>query len=128
MGTARRRSFCNINVFQNDMNYPIETSRTLIKKVKKVVFYIAIRRTAQSAVHYLPSLRDLFIPTPTRLHRGSILAMQQLRAMTKSLTFPPLSVARYSFIQLSQQGRQWRERKCPVFETVAKRDSNPGLT
>ena len=57
---------------------------------------------------------------------GSILARQQLRAKTKSLTFPPLSIARYSFIQLSQQGRQWRERKCPIFETVAKGDSNPG--
>ena len=57
---------------------------------------------------------------------GSILVMQQLRATTKSLTFPPLSIARYSFIQLSQLGRQWRERKCPIFETVAKGDSNPG--
>ena len=37
---------------------------------------------------------------------GSILAMQQLRATTKSLTFPPLSIARYSFIQLSQLGTQ----------------------
>ena len=36
---------------------------------------------------------------------GSILARQQLRAKTKSLTFPPLSIARYSFIQLSEQGR-----------------------
>ena len=57
---------------------------------------------------------------------GSILARQQLRAKTKSLTFPPLSIARYSCIQLSQQGRQWRERKCPIFETVPKGDSNPG--
>ena len=56
---------------------------------------------------------------------GSILAMQQLRATTKSLTFPPLSIARYSFIQLSQLGRQWRERKFQIFETVAKGDSNP---
>ena len=52
--------------------------------------------------------------------------MQQLRAKTKSLACPPLSIARYSFIQLSQLGRQWRERKCPNFETVAKVDSNPG--
>ena len=57
---------------------------------------------------------------------GSIIVMQQLRATTKSLTCPPLSIARYSFIQLSQQGRQWRERKCPNFDTVAKQDSNPG--
>ena len=36
-----------------------------------------------------------------------------------SLIFPPLSIARYSFIQLSQQGRQLRGRICPIFETVA---------
>ena len=57
---------------------------------------------------------------------GSILVRQQLQAKTKSLTCPPLSIARYSFIQLSQLGPQWRERKCPIFETVAKGDSNPG--
>ena len=57
---------------------------------------------------------------------GSILARQQLRARAKSLTFPPLSIARYSFIQLSQLECQWRERKFPIFETVTKRDSNPG--
>ena len=44
----------------------------------------------------------------------------------KSLTFPPLSTARYSFKQLSQLGRQWRERKCPIFEMVPKGDSNQG--
>ena len=35
-------------------------------------FYIAqypVRWTAQSALHFLPSLTDLFIPTPTRLLR-----------------------------------------------------------
>ena len=42
------------------------------------------------------------------------------------LTFPSLSIARYSFIQLSQQGRQWGERTCPIFETIAKGGSNPG--
>ena len=92
-------------------------------------FYIAqypVRWTAQSALHFLPSLTDLFIPTPFSASPGSILAMQQLRANTKSLTFPPLSIARYSFIQLSQQGRQWREGKCPIFQTVPKGDSNPG--
>ena len=44
----------------------------------------------------------------------------------KSLTFPPLSIAMYSFIKLSQLGLQWRERKRPIFETVAKGDSNTG--
>ena len=71
-------------------------------------FYIAqypVRWTAQSASHFLPSLTDLFIPTPFSASPGSILARQQLRAKTKSFTFPPLSIARYSFIQLSEQRR-----------------------
>ena len=75
---------------------------------KEGSFYIAqypVRWTAQSASHFLPSLTDLFIPTPFSASPGSILARQQLRAKTKSLTFPPLSIARYSFIQLSEQGR-----------------------
>ena len=76
------------------------------KKVK-VWFYIAlypVRWTAQSALHF-PPLADLFIPTPFSTSLGSILAMQQLRN-DYSLTFPPLSIARYSFIQLSRLRRR----------------------
>ena len=100
--------------------------------IKKCIgsFYIAqypVRWTAQSASHFLPSPTDLFIPTPFSASPGSILARQQLRAKTKSLTFPPLSIARYSFIQLSEQGRLCEvNEKCPISETVAKGDSNPG--
>ena len=42
----------------------------LKKKEGKGSFYIAqypVRWTAQSALHFLPPLADLFIPTPTRL-------------------------------------------------------------
>ena len=101
----------------------------MIKGKSKGSLYIAqypVRWTAQSALYFLPSPTDLFIPTPFSAYPGSILAMQQLRATTKSLTCPPLAIARYSFIQLSQQGRQWREGHCPIFQTVAKGDSNPG--
>ena len=66
------------------------------QKVKKACFY-----TAQYPVNWTAQ---------------SILAMQQLRN-DYSLTFPPLSI---------KQGRQWREQKCPIFEMVAKRDSNQG--
>ena len=41
-------------------------------KKGKGSFYIAqylVRWTAQSALHFLPSLTDLFIPKPTRLLR-----------------------------------------------------------
>ena len=74
---------------------------------KKVWFYIAlypVHWTAQSALHF-PPLADLFIPTPFSASLGSILAMQQLRN-DYSLTFPPLSIARYSFIQLSRLRRR----------------------
>ena len=103
--------------------------KRVLKTLKKGCFYIAqypVRWTVQSALHFLPSLADPVHSDTNSASPGSILVMQQLRATTKSLTFPPLSIARYSFIQLSQQGRQWRERKCPIFDTVAKQDSNPG--
>ena len=96
---------------------------------KVAFFYIAqypVRWTAQSALHFFaipdrPVHSDINSASP-----GCILARQQLRAKTTSLTFPPLSIARYSFIQLRELGCQWIERNCPIFETVAKGDSNPG--
>ena len=102
-------------------------SLTTVKK--KGSFYIAqypVRWTAQSALHFFASPGRPVHSDTNSASPGSILARQQLRAKAKSLTFPPLSIARYSFIQLSEQGRQWRERKCPIFETVTKGDSNPG--
>ena len=104
-----------------------ETTRVMVKKVN-VVLYSAVSSPLDRAKRF-----TLFLLPDRPVHfdtnsasPASILARQQLRANTKSLTFPPLSIARYSFIQLSQQGRQWRERKCQIFETVAKVDSNPG--
>ena len=105
------------------------TFQTENKESKKGSFYIAqypVHWTAQSALRFF-ALPDRPVHSDTNsASPGSIIVMQQLHATTKSLTFPPLSIARYSFIQLSQLGRQWRERKCPIFETVAKGDSNPG--
>ena len=49
-----------------------EDRAQLFKKKGKGSFYIAqypVYWTAQSALHFLPSLTDLFIPTPTRLLR-----------------------------------------------------------
>ena len=99
---------------------------TRIIKGKKDSFYIAqypVRWTAQKRFT-LFALPDRPVHSATNsASPGSILATQQLRAKTKSLTFPTLSIARYSLLQLSQQVRQWRERKCPIFEMVAKGDS-----
>ena len=85
--------------------WPQQTRKQV--ELKKVWFYIAlypVRWTAQSALHF-PPLADLFIPTPFSASLGSILAMQQLRN-DYSLTFPPLPIARYSFIQLSRLRRR----------------------
>ena len=100
--------------------------RSKIKKSKGSV-YIAqypVRWTAQSALHFLPSRTGPVHSDTNSASLGSILAMQQLRN-GYSFTFQQLSIARYSFIQLSEQGLQWRELKCSIFEMVAKRDSNP---
>ena len=105
-----------------------ELSMLCCLQLKKGSFYIA-----QYPVRYRSKRFTLFASPGRPVHSdtnsaspGSILARQQLRAKAKSLAFPPLSIARYSFIQLSEQGRQWRERKCPIFETITKRDSNLG--
>ena len=93
-----------------------------VKVVKRNFLYSAVssppdrsKRCTLFALPGRPVHSDTNLASP-----GSILAMQQLRAMTKSLTRPSLSIARYSFIHLSQQGHQWRERKYPIFETEAK--------
>ena len=99
------------------------------KKSKRYVFISsAVSSPLDRSKHRTP------LPSPDRpVHSdtnsaspGSILAMQQLHATTRSLTFPPLPIARYSFMQLCQLGHKWRERKWPTFETLAKGDSNPG--
>ena len=99
-----------LNLFCNTLSNCGTVSRFLSPRIElkvRVWFYIAlypVRWTAQSALHFHP-LADLFTPTPFSASLGSILAMQQLRN-DYSLTFPPLSIARYSFIQLSRLRRR----------------------
>ena len=105
-----------------------ETSGLKGKKKVKVWFYIAlypVRWTAQSALHSHP-LADLFIPTPFSASLGSILAMQQLRN-DYSLTFPPLSIARYSFIQLSRLRRREMKENAQTSKRY-QRGFEPGLS
>ena len=97
----------SIPCFCNDINIALVCRPTVSKIKVKVWFYIAlhpVRWTAQSALHF-PPLADLFIPTPFSASLESILAMKQLRN-DYSFTFPPLSISRYSFIQLSRLRRR----------------------
>ena len=87
--------------------------------------YIAqypVLRTVQSALHFT-SLTDLFTQTPSRLLWDEYLL--QLMREGCSYTYPPLSIARYSFIQLSEL-EQCRVKKFAQGFNTAAQDLNPG--
>ena len=87
--------------------------------------YIAqypVRWTAQSASHFFLPLQ-----TCSFRHRSSILAKLQLRAKTKSLTFPPLSIATYSFTAEST-GASMERTKMPNLRNGSKAGFEHGLT
>ena len=80
--------------------------------------------TIQSALHFT-SLRDLFTQTPSRLLWEASSHMLQLMREGCSYTYPPLSIVRYSFIQLSEL-EQCRVKKLAQGFNTAAQDSNPG--
>ena len=101
-------------------------SLLIILEIKgMVIAQYPVRWTAQSALH-IPPLADLFIPTPFSASLGSILAMQQLRN-DYSLTCPPLSIARYSFIQLSRPRRREVKENAQTSKRY-ERGFEPGLS
>ena len=70
----------------------------------KASFYIAqypVPRTVQSALHFT-SLTDLFTQTPPWLLCEASSHMLQLMREGCSYIYPPLYIARYSCIQLSE--------------------------
>ena len=81
-------------------------------------------RTAQSTLHFT-SLTDLFTQTPSRLLWEASSHMLQLMHEGCSYPYPPLSIARYSFIQLSEL-EQCRVKKIAQGFNTAAQDSNPG--
>ena len=95
---------------------------------KKVNYYIAqypVLRTVQSALHFT-SLTGLFIQTPSRLLWESSNHMLQLIREGCSYTYPLMSIARYSFIQLSELEHCRVKQTAQGFNTAAQ-DSNPGF-
>ena len=93
----------------------------IIKKVK-ASSYIAqypVLRTAQCALHFT-SLTDLFTQTPSRLLWEASSHMLQFMHGGCSYTYPPLSIARYSFIQLSKL-EQCRVKNLPKVLTLQNR-------
>ena len=99
---------------ENDMseaNYDLMSSITYILHTPLIFKF---KQNSSYTVLFAFSPTDLFIPTPFSASPGSILVMQKVRATTKSLTFPPLSIARYSFMQSSEStGASMERRKIP---------------
>ena len=72
---------------------------------------ICKKATVQSALHFT-SLTDLFTKTPSWLLWEASSHLLQLMRECCSYKYPPLSIARYSFIQLSEQ-EQCRVKNLP---------------
>ena len=84
-----------------------------------------ILRIAQSALHFT-SLTDLFNQTLSQFLWEASSHTLQLMCEDCVYTYPPLSIARYSFIQL----RELEDVQCTMYnENLAQglaQDSNPG--
>ena len=83
-----------------------------------------VLRTIQSAIHFT-SLTDLFTQTPSRLLWEASSHMLQLIREGCSYTYPPLSIARYSLIQLGELEKCRVKKLAQGFNTITQ-DSNPG--
>ena len=96
-----------------------------VERVKKrsIVQY-PVLRTVQSALHFT-SLTDLFTQTPSRLLWEASSHMQQLMREGCSYIYPPLSIAMYSFIQLSEL-EQCRLKKLAQGFNTTTQGSNLG--
>ena len=104
-----------------------EQSIYLAKNLCKVSSYIVqhpILRTAQSALHFT-SLADLFNQTPSQLLWEASSHTLQLMHEGCSYTHPPLSIAMYSVIQLSELEQCRVKNPAQGFNTAVQ-DSNPG--
>ena len=92
-----------------------------IHTLKKASSYIAqhpVLRTVQSALHFT-FLTDLFTQTPSWLLWEASSHRLQFMREGGSYTYPPLSIVRYSFIQLSELEQYALNKLSQGFNTAA---------
>ena len=94
------------------------------KKGKFLYSAVSSPRDRSKRLHFT-SLTDLFTQTPYRLLWEASSHMLELMREGCSYTYPPLSIARYSFIQLSEL-EQCRVKKLAQGFNPAAQDFNPG--
>ena len=85
-----------------------------------------VRWTAQSALHVTPWQTCSF------RHQldfsGKHSSHAAITSEDYSLTFPPLSISRYSFIQLSELGHRGENENAQTSKRYQREDSNPALS
>ena len=96
----------------------------LYKEGSSYIAQYPVLRTVQSPLHFT-SLTDMFTQTPSRLLWETSSHMLQLIRESCSYTHPPLSIARYSFLQLNEL-EQCRVKKLAQGFNTAAQDPNPG--
>ena len=96
------------------------------KKVKICFIYSAVYSSSDRSKRFtLHPLAGLFIPAPTRL-LWEAFSYAAITREDYSLIFPPLSVARYSFIQLIELGHRGENENYQSLKWYQTGDSNPG--
>ena len=95
----------------------------MIKNASSYIALYPVLRNVQSALHFT-SLTDLFTQTPSLLLWEASIHMLQLMREGCPYTYPPLSMARYSFIQPSELAQCRVKNLAQGFNTAAQ-DSNP---
>ena len=108
--------FCKYNV--------VKIRSSSCKNESSYIAQYPVLRTVQSVLHFT-SLTDLFTQTPSRLLWEASSLMLQLMHEGCSYTYSPLSIARYSFIQLTEL-EQCRVKKLVQDFNTGAQYSNPG--
>ena len=100
-------------------NTSLKSPAGVLKKVSSYIAQYPILRISQSALHFT-SHSDIFNQTPSQLLWEASSHMLQLMCKGCLYTHPPLSIARYSFIQLSELEQCRVKKLAEGFNTTAQ--------
>ena len=96
-----------------------QTESFSIKKASSYIAHYPVLKIVESALHFT-SLTDLFTQTPSRLLWEASSHMLQLMREGCLYTYPPLSIARYLFIQLCELEQCRVKKLAQGFNTAAR--------
>ena len=128
---STKSKVCHLNILNLKILVAI-ISFTTTYIIKKVVLYSAVSSPLDRSKRFtLFAIPDRPVHSDTNsASPGSILARQQLRAKTKSLTFPPLSIATGQVLIYTAEstGASMERMIMPNLRNSSKGGLKPGLT